>query len=363
MSESLNLFSEIQLGDIRLNNRALMAPLTRCRATGDMPNALMAHYYRQRVGAGLIIAEATAVTPGCVGFMNGPGIYTQAHSDAWRQVTDAVHQEGGKIFLQLWHGGRACHPDLNDGAVPVAASAIAISNSEAHTPTGHQPYTVPRPLTIAEIDGIVASFKQAAIYAQEAGFDGVEIHGANGYLLDNFLRDGSNQRTDQYGGSIENRARLLMQVLHAVIDVWGAGKVGLRTSPLNSFNSMTDSDPVALTTWLAKALTPLNLAYWHLMRGDILQQQSGDIMTPARTHYQGNIIGNMGYGLEEANSAIAAQTLDAIAFGVPFLANPDLVERFVQNSPLNEANRDTFYLGGEKGYTDYPTLAATLESA
>ncbi|ARU58079.1 NADH:flavin oxidoreductase/NADH oxidase [Oleiphilus messinensis] len=356
MSTTLNLHSEIQLGDIKLKNRALMAPLTRARAVNHVPTELMAEYYAQRAGAGLIIAEATMVMEGTSAFVNEPGIYNQAQIDGWQKVTDAVHGKGGKIFLQLWHGGRASHPDLNGGRAAVAASPIAITDSEVHTPDGKKPYTVPRALETDEIPSIVAAFKQAAINAKAAGFDGVEVHGANGYLLDNFLRDGTNQRKDQYGGSIENRARLLFEVLEAVIEVWGSGKVGLRTSPLNSFNSMKDSDPVGLTTWLAEHLNQFDLAFWDLMRTDFFAQQSGEIMTPARTLYKGNLIGNMGYNQDEASTAIHQKHLDAVAFGVPFIANPDLVERFAANAALNEADPNTFYMGGAEGYTDYPTM-------
>ncbi|QBY03551.1 alkene reductase [Thalassotalea sp. HSM 43] len=357
MTHASHLLQQIQLGDITLSNRILMAPLTRTRATGDVPNELMAEHYAQRASAGLIVAEATAIMKDTAAFLNGPGIYSQEHVQGWKKVTDAVHAKGGKIFLQIWHGGRASHPDLNNGTVPVAASALPITNDEVHTAKGKKAYTVPRALETDEIANIVNAFKQGALYAKQAGFDGVEVHAANGYLLDNFLRDGSNHRTDIYGGSIENRARLLFEVLDAVVEVWGAGKVGLRTSPLNSFNSMSDSDPVGHTKYLAKQLNRYNLAYWHLMRADFLQQQSGDVITPARELYQGNLIGNMGYTAQEAEQAIADKQLDAVAFGVPFIANPDLVERLAINAKLNEADPNTFYLGGAKGYTDYPFMA------
>jgi N-ethylmaleimide reductase len=258
--------------------------------------------------------------------------------------------------VQLWHGGRACHPLLNGGAQPVAPSAIAITNDEVHTPQGKQPYTVPRELRDDELPAIVEGFRQAAINAKAAGFDGVEVHGANGYLLDEFLRDGSNQRSGPYGGAIENRARLLFDVLTAVSDVMGSGRVGLRISPLNSFNSMQDSDPVGLATWLAQHLNDFNLAYLHVMRADFLGEQHGDVMTPVRQHYRGVLVGNMGYSAEEAGNAIAEGKLDAVAFGVPFLANPDLPERFRIGAPLNAADPATFYNGDAKGYTDYPAL-------
>jgi N-ethylmaleimide reductase len=357
MSKNVDLFSSLQLGDLTLENRILMAPLTRCRSDVDVANALMAEHYAQRASSGLLIAEATAVMANQTSFMGGPGIYSPIHVEGWQQVTEAVHRNGGKIFLQIWHGGRAAHPDLNKGIQPVAASALPITNDQAHTPEGSKPYPLPRALELHEIPDIVAGFKQAAIYAKDAGFDGVEVHGANGYLLDNFLRDGSNIRTDAYGGPIENRARLLFEVLEAVIEVWGSGRVGLRSSPLNGFNSTSDSDPVGLTKWLAEHLNPFNLAYWHVMRADFMGEQSADIMSPARELYKGNLIGNMGYSFDEATTAVADGQLDAVAFGVPFLANPDLVERFRSGAALNEPDQSTFYGGGAEGYTDYPSLA------
>lgn len=294
--------------------------------------------------------------PGCSAFWREPGIHSEAQVAGWKKVTDAVHGEGGKIFLQIWHGGRACHPLLNDGKEPVAPSAIAISNDEVHTPEGKKPYTQPRALTDDEIPDIIAGFKHAAMNAKKAGFDGVEVHGANGYLLDEFLRDGANKRQGPYGGSIENRARLLLEVIDTVCEVFPAGRVGVRLSPLNSFNSMSDSDPVALITWLAKRLNDRKLGYLHLMRSDFLGEQQGDVITPAREHFQGNLIVNMGYSKDEANAAIAAGTAEAVAFGVPFIANPDLPARFAQNAELNEADPSTFYTQDAKGYTDYPSL-------
>ncbi len=336
-----------------------MAPLTRCRADENhVPTALMAEHYSQRASAGLIIAEATAAMAGCSAFGAEPGIYNDAQVAGWKQVTDAVHAKGGQIVLQIWHGGRACHPLLNAGKVPVAPSAIAITNDEIHTPEGKFPYTVPRELADAEIPTIIAGFKAAAVNAKAAGFDGVEIHAANGYLLDEFLRDGSNQRSGAYGGTVEHRARLLLEVLEATISVWGSDRVGLRISPLNSFNSMVDSDPVATFSWLANRLNDYHLAYLHVMRSDFKGEQQGDVMTPIRSIYQGAIVGNMGYGAEEAEAAISSGKLDAVAFGVPFLANPDLPERFATNADLNAPNPAKFYSAGAEGYTDYPYLAA-----
>ncbi|CAG0907444.1 unnamed protein product [Darwinula stevensoni] len=352
------LFQPLQAGDVHLANRIVMAPLTRCRAGVEhIPNALMAEHYAQRASAGLLIAEATMAMEGNSAFWQEPGIYNQAQIDGWRLVTDAVHDQGGKIFLQIWHGGRACHPALNGGRQPVAPSAIAITGDEVHTPEGKLPYTVPRALQDDELPAIVAGFKQAAQNAKAAGFDGVEVHGANGYLLDEFWRDGANQRSEgKYAGSIENRARLMLEVLTAVCEVWGSERVGLRISPLNSYNSMIDSDPVGISTWLAQALNAYKLAYLHVMRGDFFQQQQGDVLSPIRQHYQGVLIGNMGYSAEEAAAAIAAGKLDAVAFGTAFLANPDLPARIKAGAPLNAPNPATFYSPGAAGYTDYPTM-------
>jgi N-ethylmaleimide reductase len=354
-----HLFSALQVGALKLPNRILMAPLTRCRADQDhVPTPLMAEYYSQRASAGLIIAEATAVMPGCSAFGADPGVHNDAQVAGWKQVTDTVHAKGGRIVLQLWHGGRACHPLLNHGAIPVAPSAIPITNDEVHTPQGKVPYVTPRALEDDEIPTIIAGFQSAAENAKTAGFDGVEIHGANGYLLDEFLRDGSNQRSGAYGGSVENRARLMLEVLEATIDVWGSDLVGLRLSPLNSYNSMRDSDPIGTFTWLATRLNDYNLAYLHVMRGDFLGEQQGDVLTPIREAYTGVLVGNTGYTAEEAERAIANGQLDAIAFGTPFLANPDLPNRFARNAPLNAPDPSKFYSSGAQGYTDYPYLAA-----
>lgn len=352
------LFSPLQIGPMTVPNRIFMAPLTRCRAEADhVPGALMAEHYAQRASAGLIIAEATMVIASNSAFWKEPGIYSPAQIAGWKQVTDAVHASGGHIFLQLWHGGRACHPLLNDGAQPVAPSPLAIRNDEVHTPQGKQPYVVPRELRDDEIPAIVEGFRQAAINAQVAGFDGIEIHGANGYLLDQFLRDGSNQRSGPYGGPLEHRARLLLEVIEAVSLVWGSERVGLRISPLNSYNDMIDSDPIGLATWLAKRLNDCKLAYLHLMRGDFFGKQQGDVVTPVRAHYRGLLIGNMGYTGDEADKAIAAGQLDAVAFGTGFIANPDLPARLKAGASLNTADPALFYSPGPAGYTDYPKLA------
>lgn len=351
------LFTPLDLGPFQLRNRILMAPLTRCRAAaGHVPTPLMAEYYAQRASAGLIIAEATMAIEGHSAFSSEPGIYSDEQVHAWRRVTESVHAEGGRIVLQIWHGGRACHPFFNDGAQPVAPSPLPITGDEVHTPEGKKPYVTPRELRDDEIPAIVAGFKKAAYNAGEAGFDGVEIHGANGYLLDEFLRDGSNLREGPYGGSLENRARLLLEVTAAAVEVWGAGRVGLRISPLNSYNNMKDSDPVGLSTFLAKALNDFTLAYLHVMRSDFFQIQKGDVLTPIRQHFKGVLVGNMGYSAQEATEALAAGILDAVAFGVPFLANPDLPARFAVGAPLNAPDASRFYSPGPEGYTDYPSL-------
>jgi N-ethylmaleimide reductase len=358
MNSLFPLFEPLRVGAMEVPNRLFMAPLTRCRAeAGHVPGALMAEYYAQRATAGLIIAEATMAMEGNSAFYAEPGIYNAAQVAGWKMVTEAVHGAGGRIFLQIWHGGRASHPLFNNGAQPVAPSAIAITNDEVNTPEGKKPYVVPRELGDDELPGIVAGFKAAAENAKAAGFDGVEVHGANGYLLDEFLRDGANKRTGPYGGPIENRARLMLEVIEAVSGVWGADRVGLRVSPLNSYNSMSDGDPVGLVSWLGETLSGLGLAYWHVMRADFLGEQSGDVMSAARAVYRGVLVGNMGYTAEEAAEAIAAKKLDAVAFGTPFLANPDLPARVKVGAALNAPDQATFYSPGAKGYVDYPALA------
>ena len=350
------LFTPVALGDLQLSNRVVMAPLTRCRAdVAHVPTDLMVEYYSQRASAGLIVSEATMVARGNSAFgAREPGIYDAAQVAAWKQVTDAVHAKGGRMVLQLWHGGRACHSDLNGGQQPVAPSALAISNSTTHTAKGKVPYETPRELGEAELPGIVAAFAQGARNAKAAGFDGVELHGANGYLLDQFLRDGSNRRTDRYGGSLENRARLLLEATEAAIAVFGARRVGVRVSPLNSYNDMRDSDPVALTTYVAGELDRRGIAYLHLMRADFLGQQKGDVVTPARKAFRGALVGNMGYKPAEAEAAVTEGALAAVAFGHHYVSNPDLVERVGRGIALVEPDPRTFYTQDAKGYTDYP---------
>lgn len=352
------LFTPVTIGSLTLTNRIVMAPLTRCRADADhVPTAIMAEYYAQRASAGLIVVEATMAMEGNSAFGGRePGIYSAAQVSAWKTVTDAVHAKGGKILLQIWHGGRACHSLLNNGAQPVAPSPLRITNDETHTPQGKKPYEIPRELGDDELPGIIAGFKQAALNAKAAGFDGVEVHGANGYLLDEFLRDGSNQRSGRYGGAIENRARLLLEVVDVVTGVWGAGRVGVRISPLNSYNDMKDSDPVALTAYVATQLNQRGVAFLHLMRGDFFGIQKADVVTPARAAFKGALIGNMGYSPAEGAQAIADGTLAAVAFGHHYISNPDLVERVKRGAALVEPDGRTFYSPGAAGYTDYPAL-------
>lgn len=351
------LHDPLRLGSLEIPNRILMAPLTRCRSEpGDVPGPLMATHYAQRASAGLLIAEATMVAAGNCAFAGGPGIHSAAQVAGWRLVTDAVHAAGGRIFLQIWHGGRACHPALNGGAIPVAPSAIAI-DGETYTPEGMKRHVTPRELRDDELPGIAEAFRAAARNAKAAGFDGVEVHGANGYLLDEFLRDGSNRRSGAYGGSIANRARLLLEVTDAAAAEFGAGRVGVRLSPLNGYNDMRDSDPVALASFVATELDRRGIAYLHLMRADFLGAQSGDVVTPVRRAFRGNLVLNMGFTPAEAAEAVAAGTADAIAFGTSFLANPDLPARIRAGAALNAPDPSTFYSPGPKGYTDYPAMA------
>jgi N-ethylmaleimide reductase len=353
-----DLFSPVKLGGIPLNNRIVMAPLTRNRAgEGGVPQEMNVKYYEQRASAGLIITEATPISPMGHGYPLLPGIYTDAQIAGWKKVTDAVHAKGGKIVIQLWHVGRISHPSLLNGETPVAPSAVKPAG-QAFTFQGLVDYVTPRALEASELPGIVADYVQAAKNALKAGFDGVEIHSANGYLLDQFLRDGSNQRTDNYGGSIENRARLLMEVTKAVVAAIGADKVGLRLSPVNPFNDMKDSNPQALFNYVAEQLNQFNLAYLHVVEGGI---HGGGVADPfdfvvMRKLCKSPYIANLSYDKARGNQAISSGHADAVAYGVPFIANPDLVERLRKDAPLNEADSSSFYGGTEKGYTDYPTL-------
>lgn len=352
-----HLFQKLKVGSLVLPNRILMAPLTRCRAgLQHVPNEMMATYYAQRATAGLIIAEATMIQENNSAFIAEPGIYNRDQIAGWRKVTSAVHKEGGRIFLQIWHGGRACHPDMNNVFETVAPSAIAI-DSEVFTPKGMRRHVTPRALSDSEIPTYVGYFKRAAINAREAGFDGVEVHGANGYLIDQFLRDGSNRRAGSYGGSMQNRSRFLFDILSEVIQVWGSDRVGLRLSPLNSYNSMRDSDPVGLTKYLARELNQFNLAYLHIMRADFYGLQAGAVTEACRQEFKSVLIGNMGYTPKEAASAIAENKMDAIAFGHHYISNPNLVEKLSKGRTLSEPDQSTYYTPGPKGYIDYPTAS------
>jgi N-ethylmaleimide reductase len=357
---TLNLFSPLRLGRTELKNRMVMAPLTRNRAAmpGNVPQDINVTYYAQRASAGLIITEATPVSAMGHGYPATPGIHTAEQVAGWKTVVDAVHAKGGKIYLQLWHVGRISHPSLLPGhALPVAPSAIR-PVGQAFTYEGLQDFVTPRALETGEIPALLEEFRLAAGLALEAGFDGVEIHAANGYLLDQFLRDGTNRRTDQYGGSIANRTRLLQEVVATVCKVWGADRVGVRLSPVNAFNDMRDSYPQALFNHVAESLNPFNLAYLHVVEAGM----TGDV-PPAfdfgelRRVWHGNYIANGSYDKARGNAAIASGHADAIAYGVPFIANPDLVERFRRDAPLNAADQGSFYGGAEQGYTDYPALA------
>ena len=363
MSENINLFSPVQLGSLELPNRMVMAPLTRMRAgAGNVPRAMNATYYAQRASAGLIIAEATQVSPQGQGYANTPGIHSAEQVAGWQLVTDAVHARGGRIFLQLWHVGRISHPLLQPGGeLPVAPSAIA-PEGEAITLEGPKPFVTPRALETEEIPGIVEQYRKGAENALAAGFDGVEIHGANGYLLDQFLEDGTNKRTDQYGGSIENRARLLMEVTEAVVSVWGGQRVGIRLSPSGTFNSMSDSNPSALFSYVADSLNRFNLAYLHLVEprtdgSTTLDNSTGGLFTEYfRPIFKGTLIAAGGYDRDLGNAVLASGNADLVAYGRLYIANPDLPERFALNASLNKPDRSTFYGGDEKGYIDYPSL-------
>ncbi|SMG00023.1 alkene reductase [Burkholderia singularis] len=346
------LFDPLTIGDLTLPNRIIMAPLTRARASATrIPNALMARYYAERASAGLIISEATSVTPQGVGYANTPGIWSPEQVTGWRLVTDAVHDAGGRIFLQLWHVGRVSDPIFLDGTLPVAPSALA--------PEGHvslvrpqRAYTTPRPLELAEIPEVVAAFRRGAENARAAGFDGVEVHGANGYLLDQFLQDSSNRRTDAYGGPIENRARLLLEVVDAAIDVWGAGRVGVHLAPRGDAHTMGDSNPAATFGYVAHELGRRGIAFL------FARESAGDdsLGPQLKEAFGGPFIANERFTLDSAQAALATGRADAVAWGTLFIANPDLPRRFELNAPLNRPNAATFYTDGETGYTDYPVL-------
>lgn len=350
----LALLQPINLGSVALKNRIIMAPLTRCRATGNdgrTPNELMATYYEQRATAGLILSEATSVTPMGVGYPNTPGIWSDAHIQGWKLITNAVHKKDGKIFLQLWHVGRISDPSYLNGETPVSASALA-SKGHVSLIRPLKPFVTPRALEAAEIRDVVEAYRRGAVHAKLAGFDGVEIHGANGYLLDQFLQDGSNKRTDSYGGSLENRARLMLEVADAVISVWGADRVGMHLAPRRDSHSMYDSNPEATFGYVAEQLGKRRLAFLCAR-----EYQAADSLGPKlKQLFNGPYIMNEKFTLQSAETAILKGCADAVAFGKAFIANPDLVKRFSLEAPLNPPRPETFYGQGADGYTDYPTL-------
>jgi len=355
-----SLFSPLTMGELKLANRVVMAPLTRNRAgAGLVPGDMNVEYYRQRASAGLIISEATQVAPEGLGYPNTPGIHSDEQVAGWRRVTETVHARGGHIFLQLWHVGRISHPSLQpDGQLPVAPSAV-LPAGQAVTYQGMQDFVTPRALETKELPQILAQYRHGAKQAKAAGFDGVEIHNANGYLLDQFLRDGSNRRTDAYGGSIENRMRFPLEVVETVLDVWPSGRVGIRLSPNGTMNDMKDSNPKATFTAMVKALNPYHLAYLHVMEameGDVRHGAEPIPTRYFRTFYEGCLMVNGGYDGSKAKAVVAAGDADLVSFGRLFIANPDLVERLREGAPLNEPRPQFFYGGNAEGYLDYPTI-------
>ncbi len=346
------LFDPIKIGELQLANRIIMAPLTRCRAdAGRVPNALMAEYYVQRASAGLIISEATAVTPMGVGYADTPGIWSAEQVRGWSNITKAVHAHGGKIVLQLWHVGRISDPVYLDGEAPVAPSAIA-AKGHVSLLRPLRDHPVPRALETEEVADIVEAYRQGAENAKAAGFDGVEIHGANGYLLDQFLQDSTNQRSDRYGGSIENRARLLLEVTDAAIDVWGAGRVGVHLAPRGDSQDMGDSNPKETFSYVASELGKRGIAFICAR-----EKEADDSLSPSlKQAFGGVFIANERFTKDQANAWLADGKADAVAFGIPFIANPDLPERLAEDAPLNEPQPETFYGAGPVGYIDYPRL-------
>jgi N-ethylmaleimide reductase len=360
-----DLFSPVHLGPYTLANRIVMAPLTRSRANdAGVPGELQATYYAQRASAGLIVSEATNISAQGKGYILTPGIWTKEQVAGWKLTTKAVHDKGGRIFLQLWHVGRVSHPDIQiGGALPVAPSAVRAENQQAYTYEGFKPLVTPRALETEEIAGIVADYAHAAACAKDADFDGVEIHSANGYLLQQFLSDKTNKRTDRYGGSIENRTRIVVEVTEAVARVWGGDRVGIRLSPLTKFADIGDSNPEPVYLSLIEQLNPLGLAYIHVIEGDTGGDRNppgGFDLQKLKRAFRGLYIANNGYTLELALDARAKGLADLICFGKPFISNPDLVARLHSGAPLADPEQATFYAGGAKGYTDYPALAESV---
>ena len=362
----MKLFTAEKFGAIEVKNRVIMAPLTRMRATaGDVPNELAIEYYSQRASAGLIISEATQISPLAKGYPATPGIYSDAQVAGWKKITDAVHAKGGKMVAQLWHVGRISDSSLHpEQGLPIAPSAIAPSGKVFKADWSMAPFETPRSIEISEIPALIQDYVHAAKQAKNAGFDGVEVHGANGYLLDQFLQDGSNKRTDAYGGSIENRARLLLEVLSAVNDVWSSDRVGVRLSPYGTFNDMSDSDTQGLFTYVVTEISKMNLAFLHLIEPRSTMAGGTDKVMdnmPSTAGlfgklFKGKVISAGGYTRENAIETVENNIADAVAFGRFFISNPDLPKRLEINAALTPYNRATFYGGDTKGYTDYPTL-------
>lgn len=347
-----SLFDPLRVGDLTLRNRIVLAPLTRQRASeGRVPNDLMLEYYVQRADAGLLLTEATSVTPQGVGYADTPGLWSAEQVKGWRKITAAVHEKGGLIAAQLWHVGRISDPIFLNGELPVAPSAIAAGGHVSHV-RPKRAYVTPRALETTEVAEVLQAYRHGAQMAKEAGFDGVEVHAANGYLLDQFLQDSTNHRTDQYGGSLENRARLLLEVVDACIEIWGAGRVGVHLSPRADAHTMGDSDLEGTFTYVATELGKRGIAFICAR-----EHEGEDSLGPKlKAAFGGVYIANEGYTRESAEAAIQAGRADAVAFGVPFIANPDLVRRFELKAPLNTPDPSTFYAQGPGGYTDYPTL-------
>ncbi len=359
MSDS-PLFTPVQWAGFTLTNRMVLAPMTRGRAGADrIPNKIMGDYYVKRANAGLIISEATSISEEGLGWVDSPGIYTDAMVEGWRSVTSRVHEANSRMVLQLWHCGRASHSDFHDGELPLSASAVKLEGDEIHTPQGKKAYEVPQPMTLADIQRTVADFRQAAINAKAAGFDGIEVHAANGYLINQFLDGRSNQREDEYGGSIENRYRFLGEVMDAVLEVWPAAQVGVRLSPNGVFNDMGCDDYRELYSYVAQQLNRLQIGYLHVMDGLAFGfHERGEPMTLAefRALYDGILMGNCGYNKAQAETRIADGDGDLIAFGRPWITNPDLPYRYKHNAPLNDfEDPSQWYGGGEEGYSDYDT--------
>ena len=358
----MKLLESTTLKGVTLKNRMAMAPMTRSRATAEgLVGDMQVTYYAQRATAGLLISEGINISPQALGSPLTPGIWNAAQVKAWKAVTAAVHEKGGKIYAQLWHTGRVGHSSVRGGKLPVAPSAIAIQGQQHYTPTGPQDYEIPHPLTTAEVKQVVQDYRKAAENAMEAGFDGVEVHGAFGYLPNQFLVDGANHRTDEYGGSVENRARFVLEIIRALREVYANGQVGIKLSPTIPYNGMIDSDPVKTFSYLIAELDKLDIAYIHLMQPlfpiDAFPHWPKDTLVAFGHLFHGKIMANGGFDQAKAEAAVEGGLADLVSFGALFIANPDLPNRFAQNAPLNPPDQATFYGGGAKGYIDYPALA------